>query len=541
MGDQLGPPGMPVGGPGGFPGFGSIQSGMSNMEDAEIERVLREYDIFQAAKAGLLIPCQEIVDRLGAGVLHQYDREGHTPLHWASLGGHSHVVRFFIECRAPIDMPARNELGSQPIHWAASGGHVPVVDLLLEAGASIDATDNKGCSPLITSSQYGQTNLTGYLLGRGARYQLVDREGDNALHWAAFKGNANMSRLLIYSGFNPKQRDNYGQTPLHLACLSGNLNAVQALVEQDVELESVDFNGNTPKKLAEGRKHWEIVRFLDKSVSRQNSFIPSVDVKTLIFGPPGRSKTAMHFMLSMLLFMCYPTYLMKILPMMTVEAFPITHLLFWCANLTLWVNLIRTHSTDPGLLQRNTDEYSEKIKQVARFEKWNDNDDNPLSRLCHTCRCVKPPRAKHCKELNRCVKRFDHYCAYVGSAIGYHNQHYFYIFLFSMTATMWIGQWMCYHVQKEETKRDWWMIFMQTLTSVFNLLTTLLLVTITYNACTNMTTNEQLNWRRYDYLKNQMGQFSNPFNRGTKQNLKEFFHLQRSVEEVTNPESLMSV
>ena len=59
MGDQLGPPGMPgLGGPGGFPGFGSINSGMSNMEDAEIERVLREYDIFQAAKAGLLIPCQ---------------------------------------------------------------------------------------------------------------------------------------------------------------------------------------------------------------------------------------------------------------------------------------------------------------------------------------------------------------------------------------------------------------------------------------------------------------------------------------------------
>ena len=165
-------------------------------------------------------------------------------------------------------MPARNELGSQPIHWAASSGHVPVVDLLLEAGVQIDAMDNKGCSPLIISSQYGQTNMTGYLLGRGARYQLVDREGDNALHWAAFKGNSNMVQMLIYSGFNPKQRsvlfvltlvlivirDNYGQTPLHLACLSGNLNTVEALVDQDVELESVDFNGSTPKKLAEGRK-----------------------------------------------------------------------------------------------------------------------------------------------------------------------------------------------------------------------------------------------------------------------------------------------
>ena len=56
---EMGPPGMAAG-PGLPAGFGSMASGMSNMEDAEIERVLREYDIFQAAKAGLLIPCQGI-------------------------------------------------------------------------------------------------------------------------------------------------------------------------------------------------------------------------------------------------------------------------------------------------------------------------------------------------------------------------------------------------------------------------------------------------------------------------------------------------
>lgn len=54
-------------------------------------------------------------------------------------------------------------------------------------------------------------------------------------------------------------------------------------------------------------------------MARQNSIMPSIDIKTLIFGPPGRSKTAMHFMLSMLLFMAYPTYLLKILPVLTVE------------------------------------------------------------------------------------------------------------------------------------------------------------------------------------------------------------------------------
>ena len=116
---------------------------------------------------------------------------------------------------------------------------------------------------------------------------------------------------------------------------------------------------------------------------------------------------------------------------------------------------------------------------------------------------------------------------------------------------------MCYKVQMTEAKRDWWMVFVQTAGSIFNILSSALLgqlfdftclvskvyfiVTTTYNACTNMTTNEQLNWRRYDYFKNHMGLFHNPFNRGIKLNLKEFFHLQRSVEDITNPESMMSV
>ena len=77
-----------------------------------------------------------------------------------------------------------------------------------------------------------------------------------------------------------------------------------------------------------GRKHWDISRYLEKAVSRQNSIMPSIDIKTLIFGPPGRSKTAMHFMLSMLLFMAYPTYLLKILPLLTVEGKWIAILIF---------------------------------------------------------------------------------------------------------------------------------------------------------------------------------------------------------------------
>jgi len=49
--------------------------------------------------------------------------------------------------------------------------------------------------------------------------------------------------------------------------------------------------------------------------------------------------------------------------------------------------------------------------------------------LCKICNgLVLPPRAQHCKALNRCVSRYDHYCPWAGNAIG-QNNYRFYILL----------------------------------------------------------------------------------------------------------------
>lgn len=87
-----------------------------------------------------------------------------------------------------MNRQSRSDYGPYPIHWACVNGHILCVDLLIQNGASIDCTDNKGCSPLIISSQYGKAMLAGYLVGKGAKTFLTDHEGDNALHWASFKG-----------------------------------------------------------------------------------------------------------------------------------------------------------------------------------------------------------------------------------------------------------------------------------------------------------------------------------------------------------------
>merc|ERR1719285_401849 len=43
------------------------------------------------------------------------------------------------------------------------------------------------------------------------------------------------------------------------------------------------------------------------------------------------------------------------------------------------------------------------------------------AKVCVSCKCVVPPRSKHCKELNHCVYKYDHYCPYIGNAIGREN------------------------------------------------------------------------------------------------------------------------
>jgi len=46
-----------------------------------------------------LIPVQDIIDAQGLSALLQYDKDGHTPMHWAALGGHTHVIRYFVQIK----------------------------------------------------------------------------------------------------------------------------------------------------------------------------------------------------------------------------------------------------------------------------------------------------------------------------------------------------------------------------------------------------------------------------------------------------------
>lgn len=480
--------------------------------------------IFEAVKIGKLSPVQELVEKHGVGILSLRDEKSHTAAHWACLGGHTSLLRYMIENKASID--EANSLGAHPIHWACVNGHVAVVDILTQCGVDLDTVDGKRCTPLIVAAQYGHTMLVGYLMGKGARLQLTDKDGDNALHWAAFKGHNEMMRLLIYSGFDPKQKDNFGQSVLHMACINGNLTAVRELCEQDgVDIDVVDSNGKTPMMLALGRKHDQIVLYLKDELKHQQSMIPRINLWVLIFGPPGNSKMAFLFYIVCVALWGYPMYLIKCLPVLWDDLWYL-HSLFMLTNWVMWVCLYHANTTNPGYLPRNIPEYDLAIKQVAHFDEWKQGN-NPLSRLCHTCRTIKPLRAKHCRMCNRCVLEFDHHCPYIHNCVGYNNRVSFLGVCSTMTLIGLLTMYFSYEMIMIEgigwdTPDRWLGLALMT---IFEGIAGILAITTVQQAAVNVTTNEWINRKRYDYLKDDKGAFYNPFDKGIVPNLLEYMHL----------------
>lgn len=59
--------------------------------------------------------------------------------------------------------------------------------------------------------------------------------------------------------------------------------------------------------------------------------------------------------------------------------------------------------------------------------------------LCVSCKIIRPIRSKHCNFTDRCVEVYDHFCPWVGNAVGKNNRHVFIGFLACTAAALCIG------------------------------------------------------------------------------------------------------
>jgi hypothetical protein len=66
------------------------------------------------------------------------------------------------------------------------------------------------------------------------------------------------------------------------------------------------------------------------------------------------------------------------------------------------------------------------IEYIAKIEL-------PKKRFCEYCSLEQPYRAKHCRECERCVRKYDHHCFWIGGCVGELNHRKFYLFLLFQT------------------------------------------------------------------------------------------------------------
>ena len=63
-----------------------------------------------------------------------------------------------------------------------------------------------------------------------------------------------------------------------------------------------------------------------------------------------------------------------------------------------------------------------------------------MLQACEMCMVDKPPRAKHCYDCGRCVRRMDHHCWWLGNCVGERTHRRFLYFLGAQALLLW---WTC--------------------------------------------------------------------------------------------------
>lgn len=194
----------------------------------------------------------------------------------------------------------------------------------------------------------------------------------------------------------------------------------------------------------------------------------------------------------------------------------------------------------------------EKVKVEATFSGVNPFVVESIRRssarqvqICELCGTYKPPRTHHSTARNKCYLKYDHYCTFLDTVIGYHNYKMFYQFLAVTTFTsggffgLVLADMLATWGRRTKTSlvnyivgcSIAWIIFCSTAS---------MLVIHTIQICRNETTIEAQAINRYiqgdisfthvfhegpikDFLKSTDRKQLNPYNLGVKENWLEVF------------------
>ena len=139
-----------------------------------------------------------------------------------------------------LDPNARNELGNTPLHCAQSA---EMVHALIDGGGThINATNDRGRTPLIEACLHDRVTVAEALTNAGADATAADHIGNTALHVAE---GTEMVSILVSSGGSVHAETKNGWTPMHFSCYK-DINTTRALLDNGADINATDRYNQTP-------------------------------------------------------------------------------------------------------------------------------------------------------------------------------------------------------------------------------------------------------------------------------------------------------
>ncbi|KAG6960257.1 hypothetical protein JG687_00008345 [Phytophthora cactorum] len=135
-----------------------------------------------------------LIDR-GADVNQQDDFSLLAPIHNSIIMGNKALFRRLLKAGADIELADRE--GFTPLHWASVRGYLEIVAQLVEVSrADVNRQDAMGWTPLHIACFKGFPDLVEYLLVRHARFDVEDCYGFTPMTFARFAENMDVVKSL---------------------------------------------------------------------------------------------------------------------------------------------------------------------------------------------------------------------------------------------------------------------------------------------------------------------------------------------------------